>query len=70
MSNIQKFDELVAMLLAHLYESFPRRTEIDAFEFLSIDFEHKSFLEDSEGIEGNQNKCLEADFFLIPHFGL
>jgi hypothetical protein len=64
MNNIQKFDELVAVLLAHLYENFPRRTEIDAFEFLDIEFEHRSFLDDSEGFEEHTNKCLEADFFL------
>ncbi|MFM2607696.1 hypothetical protein AAFX30_08730 [Vibrio chagasii] len=64
MNNIQKFDELVAMLLAHLYENFPRRTEIDAFEFLGINYEHHSFLEDNEGYEEYANKCQEVDFLL------
>ncbi|CAH6795036.1 Serine phosphatase RsbU, regulator of sigma subunit [Vibrio chagasii] len=63
MNNIQKFDELVAMLLAHLYENFPRRTEIDAFEFLGINYVHHSFLEDNEGYEEYANKCQEVDFF-------
>lgn len=64
MNNIQKFDELVAMLLAHLYGTFPRRTEIDSFEFLNIEFEHSSFLDDNEGNEEYINKCQEADFLL------
>ncbi|MGR2990758.1 hypothetical protein [Vibrio vulnificus] len=66
MNNIEKFDKLVAELFANLYENFPRKVEIDIFEFLGIEYRHIGLGDNptQEELTSYNSDCSEADFVL------